>query len=178
VGIYFYLEKQRWCCSVTNRPKLKVQKTKTEKLHDYISITVFVVIITYLFLMWARLPAIFPTHFNGRGEVNGWGGKASLLLVPIISLVIYIGLTVLAKYPHSFNYPREITDKDAYPQYSNARLMISWMKLELTILFGYIEWNVIHAAFGHNVVLWILPLVLVAIIGTIIFYALRSMRIN
>jgi uncharacterized membrane protein len=163
---------------VTTRPKLNVLKTKTEKLHDFISITMFAVIFAYLFVIWSSVPEIFPTHFNSRGEVNGWGGKASLLLLPIISFITYTGLTLLGKYPHSFNYPCEITDKNAYRQYTNARIMISWMKLEITILFGYIEWNVIQAAFGHSVVLWILALVLIAIIGTIIFYVLRSMRIN
>jgi uncharacterized membrane protein len=162
----------------TNRPVLKVSKTRTENVHDVLCAAVFAVMLAYLFLAWAGLPARFPTHFNAAGEADGWGGKPSLLPLPIINIVVYAGLTLLGKYPHAFNYPCEINAGNAYRQYSNARMMLSWIKLEITVSFGYIEWSMIHVALGNRPVLWILPFILITVIGTVLFYLFRAWRIT
>jgi uncharacterized membrane protein len=40
---------------------------------------------------WNAVPDRLPVHWNAAGEVDGWGGKGSgLLLLPIISLVAYV----------------------------------------------------------------------------------------
>ena len=44
---------------------------------------------------YALLPEKIATHFNLRGEPNGWGPRAVALVFPIISVVMFGTLTVL-----------------------------------------------------------------------------------
>ncbi|MCI1696701.1 DUF1648 domain-containing protein [Aneurinibacillus aneurinilyticus] len=160
---------------MVNRPKLEIPKTKIEVWHDIVSIAILAGTFIYLYFVWPTLPERIPIHFNGLGEVDGWGSKSSLFMLPIISVVLYVGLTILGYYPHTFNYLREITEENAYRQYVIARMMISWMKIEIMVLLSYIEWQVV---FGNMKGLGggFLPVILIVFLGTIMFYAVRSLR--
>ena len=60
-----------------------------------------------------ELPEIIPTHYNEAGEADSYGDKLNILALPIISTLLFIGLTILNKRPHLFNYPSEITKENA-----------------------------------------------------------------
>ena len=45
----------------------------------------------YLAIIWNKLPAQVPTHFNFQGNVDSWSGKTSLLYLPgALGIGIYI----------------------------------------------------------------------------------------
>jgi len=46
-----------------------------------------------------------PVHYGFSGQPDAWGGKIELLELPVVSVLLYFGLTLLARYPHKFNYP-------------------------------------------------------------------------
>jgi uncharacterized membrane protein len=56
----------------------------------------------YAYYLYPSLPAIIPTHFNIRGEADGFGGKDSIFLGPIImgvaSLFTYFLLANIKKF--------------------------------------------------------------------------------
>ncbi|MCL2510617.1 MAG: DUF1648 domain-containing protein [Bacteroidales bacterium] len=56
--------------------------------------------------------ALFPTHYNFAGEVDGWGDRTSLWIMPLIALVFYVGLSIVQKYPKIMNYPCKITEQN------------------------------------------------------------------
>ena len=43
----------------------------------------------YLAYVWNALPASVPIHFDAKGEPNGWGGKATELILPGITIFVY-----------------------------------------------------------------------------------------
>ncbi len=95
-----------------------------------------VLYITFLFIFkYASLPETIPAHYNAKGEVDGWGDKSSVLLLYGICLVMYIGLTVLERYPQLYNYPVQITKDNIKIQYRLARTLITTLKLATTIIF-------------------------------------------
>lgn len=57
-------------------------------------------------VVWNRVPAQMPTHWNIRGEVDGYGGRLEgLLLLPMIALGLYVMLLVLPRLdPGRANY--------------------------------------------------------------------------
>ncbi|NOU92669.1 DUF1648 domain-containing protein [Paenibacillus sp. LMG 31456] len=162
-----------------SRPILSIPKTNIEVLHEVISIAVILTSIIYLCLEWSKLPAQVPIHFNVSGEVNGWGGKGTLFLLPILSIVVYIGLTILSRYPHSFNYLSEITEENAQRQYTNARLLVSWLKVEIISLFGFLSWKLTDIAEKKvndaGIFLYVL---LGIIVFTTIFYIYRTIKLK
>jgi uncharacterized membrane protein len=128
---------------------------------------------------YSRLPDSIPTHFNFSGSPDAWGGKASLLVTPLIGALLYTAMTVISRYPHVFNYPWAITESNARRQYVLSRRMMSGVKLVMVFSFFYITWSGIRTATGRQMGLSpffsIVELpVLVAIVGYYVFRARRE----
>ncbi|MGO4547308.1 DUF1648 domain-containing protein [Paenibacillus sp. 2TAB23] len=156
-------------------PKLTVPKTILERSHDAIAILLLVLSFSYFIIKWADLPQTIAIHFNGSGEADGWGSKAVLLLLPVLLLVIFIGLSLLRKIPHQFNYIAVITDQNALHHYKNAIILLSWVKLEIVLIFSYLQWAVIQNALGESsgIGLWQLPAAFLILLGTILYYVMK-----
>lgn len=88
---------------------------------------------------WSVLPDLVPRHFGLDGRPDAYSGKDILLLLPIIGVIFYLGLTVLGRFPHVLNYPWKITSMNAYRQYYLARMLIVSLKAEMIWVFTYIE---------------------------------------
>ncbi|NEW08536.1 DUF1648 domain-containing protein [Paenibacillus sp. SYP-B3998] len=161
-----------------NRPVLHIPKSKLEVVHDALAIVILLGIMAYTAFVWAALPDQFPTHFDSSGKPNGWGGRGNLLLLPILSVFIYAGLTLLRKVPHKFNYLREITEANAQRQYVIAIQMLSWMKVLIVALFGFVEWNIIQAAYGYEPQAWLLVISVLIFLAVIFFHIIRSLKAN
>jgi uncharacterized membrane protein len=123
-------------------------------------------------LFWSGLPARVPTHFDWSGRADAWGNKSTLLILPGVSLVLYLMLTIVNRYPHTFNYPWPITAQNAAEQYRLARSLLAWLKVEVIILFTLLEWVTIQTALGHANGLGVifLPITTILILGTLAFY--------
>lgn len=163
--------------SVTNRPIIPIPKTKLEWLLDGLSLLALLLPTVYLFMVWADLPTKVPIHFNAAGVPDGWGSKGTSIILPMIGLILYGGLTLLRKVPHHFNYPVTLTEENAEQKYRLSIQMLSWMKFEISFLFGFILWNLVRTAQGHSEGLgWLMPAALAVIFGTIIYYTVRLTR--
>ncbi len=162
------------------RPLLNIPKTKMEVLHDAASIVILIGTFVYLYWVWPTISDNVPIHFNASGEADRWGSKGLLIVLPIINVILYAGFAILSKYPHVYNYVREITEENAHRQYLNARMLMSWIKLETVALFGYVEWGMIQAASGNEdgLGLWFVPVVIILVLSTVLFYAVRSWRMT
>jgi len=74
------------------------------------------------------------------------GEQEYIILLVGTNVGLYVMMTVLNFFPHTFNYLVEITEKNARAQYANARLMMNFMKVELVYLFAYVTWGTVQAA--------------------------------
>lgn len=163
------------------RPRLHLPSSKLERVLNGLSLIVVFASIVYFAAEWTRLPSTVAIHFNGKGEPDGWGSKGILLILPLISLLLYIGVSKLVKYPHLFNYLQPITEANAPAQYLNARQMMNWLKFEIIASIGYSEWIVIQA--GHHQALpewdiWFTSSLVAVFLGTLLFYILRSFKLT
>ena len=100
----------------------------------------------------------------------------NILALSIISTLIFIGLTVLNKYPQLFNYPSEITKENALYQYTNASRMIRFLKFIIMIIFGLIIFKTTQNANGNTDGLgtWFLPLTMGMIFIPIIYFLINT----
>ncbi|MGH7596447.1 MAG: DUF1648 domain-containing protein [bacterium] len=136
-------------------------------------------LLTMAFVMiksWPLLPETIPHHFGVSGKPDAWGGKGILWLLPGISLMLYVGLTILRRYPHIYNYPWPITEQNAATQYHLARTMIGAFKAEIVLIFVYLQWQTIQVALGKAEGLGVafLPIFLILIFGTIGIYFVKA----
>jgi uncharacterized membrane protein len=160
------------------RPKLKIQLTPSDKVLELLGWGVLLALWIWTGTSYSNLPDTIPTHFNAAGEADGFGRKASIVGLPIIATLLYIGLTLLNRYPHIFNFPTPITQDNALKQYTNATRMIRYLKLILVLVFTGISYQTIQQAngTGEGLGLWFLPLTLVLIFMPLIYFVIKSVQ--
>ncbi|MBV6646155.1 MAG: DUF1648 domain-containing protein [Cyclobacteriaceae bacterium] len=122
---------------------------------------------------YLELPATIPTHFNMKGEVDGYGHKSTIWVLPMIGVIMYIGFVILNKYPHIFNYPLEITEENAKRQYTLATRLIRQINLFTVSLFVYLETTIISAVKsggGSGFSMISIPIILIGSLIPIVVY--------
>ncbi|MDM5314825.1 DUF1648 domain-containing protein [Fictibacillus sp. b24] len=161
------------------RPKLKIPKTLLENILDIVAICLFIACTGSLIMQWPSIPDTVPTHFNAAGEPDGWGSKINLWILLVIGLITWILLTVLEKFPHIYNY-FNLTQENAERQYKNARLMLNIIKNEMLLFFVLMSWVSTGVAQGakEGLGVWILPIFIIGITGTIALFIVRSIKLK
>jgi uncharacterized membrane protein len=160
-----------------SRTVIIIPKSTKERLHTIVSIAALLFSFIYLASKWSELPDTIPTHFNSAGEADGWGSRYVLIILPLLALVLFIGFSVLSRFPHKFNYLVQITEENAYYQYSTGRLLLSWVKLEIVLLFSFIEYKVIQGALENSSSLgFTFFALLFVVLGTIVYFMIRMRK--
>lgn len=127
----------------------------------------------FLIKSWDGLPDKIPAHYNVAGEVDRWGSKAVILMLPIMGAVLYLLLTLIAFFPSAWNVPVQITERNRVFVYYNIKTLLIFMKLELVLCFAYITYcDITLTSLG----IWFLPSFLIVLFGTIIFYIVKIRR--
>lgn len=162
------------------RPKIKLPLSVPEKFLQILSVILLLTMAVLTAFSMVRLPAAIPTHFGAGGHADSWGGKSSLLFVPILSLVLYAGTTVLERFPWICNFPVEITEENAAGQYKLARLLFEWLKLIIISVFLYIQWQTVQTARGLSTGLgWLfLPVSIAALFGIPGYFIYKMVKLK
>lgn len=160
----------------SKRPVIELPITLTEIIMELAGTIAIFSMILLLGKYWPVLPEMIPTHFGFYGKPDDWGGKESLLFLPVLGTLMYICMWFLSKYPHIYNYPIAITEENAPVQYLIGRKILNWTRTSVVILFGYIEWVSIQAALGNSPGPgpWFIPVVLLFTIAPIIYYIMKA----
>lgn len=162
------------------RPKFDLPSSRFEQILEFFSGRGLLAFSLMMLQFWFSLPAKIPTHFGASGEPDGWGSKYMLFALFVLAAVLYIGLTILRRYPHKYNYLWPITAQNAAAHYRLARQLVSFLKCKIVGMFAYIAWQTIQTALGNTngLGLAFLPIVLVLDFGTIIFYLIKASQIH
>lgn len=161
-----------------DRPRMHPETTITDKLLD-ISAWLFILVLwIFTLLNYQGLPETIPIHYNAAGKPDGFGDRSSILVLPVIATIVIIALTILNNFPHLFNYPIRITEKNARIQYTNATRMMRYLKIVLVFIFGIIVFNTVYNAKHGTEGLgtWFLPVTLVLIFLPLIYLTYQSFR--
>ena len=163
---------------MSERPKLKLELTTFDKTLEILGWTSILAIWVLTISNYSNLPDTIPIHYNGAGQADGFGGKDNILTLPLIATVLFIGLTILNKFPHVFNYPTNITADNALRQYTNATRMIRYLKLIIVVIFGLIAFKTIQNANGQadGLGIWFLPMTLGLIFIPLIYFLVKSFK--
>ncbi len=133
-----------------DRPKINPSPTIFDIVLEGLAALFVIWMIVILIADYPSIPERVPTHFNAAGRPDDWGSKASMLILPVVSIVLYAGLTVLNRYPYIFIYPFEITEKNAGKHYRLAKTMVTFLKMTLTGSFLFIQLKSMEVASGMS----------------------------
>lgn len=112
------------------------------------------------FLNYNRLPDSIPIHYDAGGNVDGFGSKSLIWLLPCIALVSY----VIVKFAAQFGKGRSVeslrrmnsglknkSDEAVRKITEYNRSQAQWLKLIILILFFYLFWVTLQIAEGYYV---------------------------
>ncbi|MCC6816143.1 MAG: DUF1648 domain-containing protein [Saprospiraceae bacterium] len=152
--------------------------TLFDRLIEALGWITIMIIWILLLANYSTLPENIPTHFNYLGKADDYGAKGNLFILPVIGTVIVSGLTILNRYPHKFNYLVKITERNAIRQYTLATRLIRYLKLNISILFGFIFYKTIQISMENDTDLgmWFLVISLGTIFIPIIYFILVFKR--
>jgi uncharacterized membrane protein len=92
--------------------------------------------IVYLLLRLPHLPAQIPSHYNAAGEIDGYSGRGSLLVMPVIGLVTVAVIAVTARFPKSWNTGVRLTAINRVRVYRLTRDLMAELRLAMALIFA------------------------------------------
>ncbi|AXI10179.1 hypothetical protein CUC15_15105 [Oceanobacillus zhaokaii] len=166
--------------NASKHPKLKFEKTKSEFVWDIIGLSCYIGSIILLIVVWNSLPDQIPAHYNALGEVDRWGVKWELLILPVIGVFIILLMQVFERYPETHNYSERLNLANAKQFYLNSRKMVNQLKNISLIIFASIIFESISIALGWGNPLggWFLPAALLSVFLPIIIGIVKQRKIQ
>ena len=132
---------------------------------DVLALLLLLGTIVFLIVSWTHIPDTVPTHFNAKGGIDGWGGKASLLMLPAVGVVLYVVLS-LSKTLRFRSPGKEV-------RFSAPELMFPSLKLALSAGFAYMT---VCGAKARPLGMWYMPVFLALIFLPIVVFAVLMLR--
>lgn len=163
---------------MANRPVLTIEKTFLQKVLNMIGISALLLALAYVIINWSNVAESVPYHFDFTGEPDAWGSKWMVLILPVLGILLWTGLSFIEPFPHTFNYVVKINEGNAERQYYYAVTLIRLIKNEIALLFALLTPSIVQISNGQEDQLqfWIVPVFLVILFGTILIYFIKSLR--
>ena len=130
--------------------------------------------IAYLCIIWHKLPQQIPTHYNASGQIDGYGGRGTLLILPIVGLVTDLSIALVGRFPKSWNTGKRVTVLNRARVYRLVRDLMADLRLAMALMFGGfgIYLSTLPEHFSGNVT----GLMLIVIFVPLLRYFLRVRR--
>ena len=119
----------------------------------------------FVIIMWSQIPDQIPTHYNFAGEADGYGGKGSLIFMMVLAWVMFVLITVLMRFPNTWNMPVKVTAENKARLCSITRAMLEVIKMLASLLFAVM---LINAAIATPMPRFILIALIAAMLLSII----------
>ena len=84
----------------------------------------------------AEGPEQIPLHYNIAGEIDGYGGRGMLLLMPVIGLVSDAVVALAGRFPKSWNTGTKISLFNRVRVYRLVRDLMAELRLAMALFFG------------------------------------------
>lgn len=160
------------------RPRQDIRLERIDQILEIVGIIGLALLIGLPIFFYGALPDVIPRHYNAVGQPNGYSEKGIIWALPAIGLILYLGLSLLNRYPHKFNYPQRVTKENAARQYKNATRMLRMLNCIIAGVFVYITYSTIRTALGKQNGLgdYFLPTFLALMFGTIGYFLYKLTR--
>lgn len=152
---------------------LEIPETKYHRVINLLSLILLIGTFVYLLIAWKHIPDKIPGHYNAAGEIDRWGGKYELFVCPVISVLLYLFITFLERYPELWNTGVEITAKNKVRIYSILKNMITTLKFSTVFIFTSLT---VYSALARPLPGWFTPLYLFLFFGPMAYFLIQIYR--
>jgi uncharacterized membrane protein len=162
----------------SDRPKVRPEMMPVDWLLEGVVICLLFTFVGFAIFWYNSAPEIVPTHFNARGEIDDYGSRINLLVLPAMGVGIYLLMTIINLFPYRFNFLQKITPANAMRQYLFATRFIRILKLVVLGIFFLIETMVAGSMHEQQSKpqFWLVPVILGSVFIPMIIYFIVSSR--
>lgn len=132
-------------------------------------------LLIYLAIVWESIPEEIPGHYNAMGQIDRITSKGSLLALPIITWIMYIGMTIIGRFPQVWNTGVTITQENKEKVYRILKSLLGTVKFIVVAIFTYLT---VNSSMVKPLPAAFLPISLCLLFGSLIFFIVRLMRVK
>ncbi|MHC6180016.1 DUF1648 domain-containing protein [Clostridium sp. JNZ X4-2] len=149
---------------------MKIKKNKYDIIVNFLSLLSLAGAVIFLIVSWETIPAEIPGHYNAAGEVDKITDKSSLIVLLAVGWIMFVGLSIVEKFPQIWNAGMQVTDQNKEKVYRILKTMIGTIKLSLALVFSYLT---IYSTTGKNLSSLFLPVLLILVFGSMGFFVFQ-----
>jgi uncharacterized membrane protein len=143
-----------------------------------VSLFLLVCLWAFTLLIYAQLPDKIVKHIGFNGQIDAWGGKHNIFIMPVLALCSFLLLNWMISRPEKLNYAKKITPENAEAEYAGGVFMLEILHLVVmltsilvTVNMALVSMDTMNNLFTKNIILFIFITVL--LLGLIVYYKKR-----
>ena len=115
---------------------------------EYLGLALLLLSILNIFWQYDALPDRVAIHFDSTGTADGWSGKASLFVVPVIFAFSFVLIGLVSRFvsPENYNHPGKYAPGKEQRMYALSRTMIHGMQASI----GFVSLYAANHLVEHN----------------------------
>ena len=152
---------------------MKIKRGKFDIVLNILCMLMLISIIFFLIIIWSKIPDEVPMHYDFAGNTDRWGSKLEIIILPIISWIMYIFMTIIEKFPQVWNTGVKVTEENKERVYSILLHLISTIKFIVVCVFMYLT---VQTALVFELSAWFLPIFLLIIFGDLFYWIWRLLK--
>jgi len=152
-----------------------MKRNKYNVFADIVCLVLLMGVIIYLFVAWGSLPDKVPGHYNAAGEIDRMGSRYELLITPIVGWLMYLGISVVERFPQVWNTGVTVTEENKERVYRVIRNMLSTLKIIMILVFVFLT---INSSLSTPLPVWFTPTYIILIFGTLILFIIRLIKVK
>ncbi len=110
--------------------------TRWQRIAGILAPVILLGCLAFILIIWHTLPEQIPTHFNAAGEIDGYGGRGTLLFMPIFGLVMDLSIALTGRFPKSWNAGARVTVLNRARVYRLLRDLMADLRITMALFFG------------------------------------------
>ena len=91
---------------------------------EVLSILFIIGLLAFFLFSWGSIPDKLPGHYNAMGQIDRMTGKGHLIINYSIMLIMYLGMSILERFPQAWNTGVRVTKENRIRVYSVLKLSL------------------------------------------------------
>lgn len=155
---------------------MKAKGRRFEAIMNCLCLLILVGTSVFLALIWRNVPETVPMHYNFAGEIDRWGGKSEMLILPVVMWFFYALLTGVERIPKAWNLDLiQVTEENRERVYSTTRRCIVSLKFVIVCWFSYMT---LQTALNPRLPSWVLTAFLLVLFGDLGYWIWRTVKVS
>ena len=154
---------------------MKIKDNIFDKVMEGVCLACVLGVTLYLIFGWSKIPEQIPMHYDWAGNIDRWGSRSELIIMPIMLWFMYGLMTVVGKFPQLWNTGVTVTEENRFRVYRTVKYMLETIKLIVILDFVYLT---IQPLTGKNMPVWFLPVMLGLVFGDLVFWLIKLVRVK